>query len=87
MTDNSFKLTGDNTYTFEEPKWPVGSIYFIQKGKPRLLYSPKDDITNNELSRLFPLFAIAMMVQYGNHYDFYGYINEHGLMRHFVETN
>jgi hypothetical protein len=86
MTDNSFKLTDNITYTFEEPIYPVGAIYFIQKGKPRLLYSPKADITNIELSRLLPLFAIGMM-QYGGNYDFRGYIDEHGLTRHFIETN
>lgn len=95
MTDtkSEFKIetivpisTDNMLYTLTDARHPVGIIYFIQKGKPRLKYIPQPDITPYEVSLLFPLFAIANMPNYSAYYDYWGYIESNGLMRHFEEA-
>lgn len=63
----------------------VGDLYFSQEGKPRLRYTPKEDITPYELARMIQLFAIAFVPNVAAYYDYWKYIEEYNLMRHFSE--
>ena len=75
-------------YTFESTlhRMSVGDLYFSQEGKPRLRYTPKEDITPFELARMIQLFAIAFVPNIAHYYDYWKYIEEHNLMRHFSEV-
>ena len=87
VTDtNSISL--DKEYTFESTlhRMSVGDLYFSQEGKPRLRYTPKEDITPYELARMIQLFAIAFVSNIAHYYDYWKYIEEHNLMRHFSEV-
>ena len=87
VTDyNSISLGKE--YTFENTlhRMSVGDLYFSQEGKPRLRYTPKEDITPYELARMFQLFAIAFIPNIAHYYDYWKYIEEHNIMRHFSEV-
>lgn len=85
--NNSFSLKSDAVFTkYSISTYPIGDIRFVQKDLPAWKYAPKDDITNKELALLFPLFAIGSMSQNYCSYDFRGYIEKNGLLRHFEEV-
>lgn len=65
---------------------PIGDIV-LQQGCKRLVYSPKSDVTTAELSHLLMLFSfgVASTARYSN-YDWLGFIEKHGLQRHFEEV-
>lgn len=65
-------------------KISVGNIVF-PNGDKRYRYNPKEDITAYEVSRLLLMFYFAVT---NNYYtiDYYSYIQEHKLERHFDEV-
>ena len=81
----SLNISTDNKFLLEETKLPIGTIQFRQRNQPSLKYIPQDDITPYEVSLLFTLFIHANTPNYSAYYDYWGYIKENGLMRHFEE--
>lgn len=59
-----------------------------EKGYPKRIYAPKDDITPIELAHMMHLFAVAALTT-GNRgwiqYDYHEFIERHKLERHFTQ--
>jgi hypothetical protein len=64
---------------------PVGELRVYKDGK-YYTYKPQEDITTYELSLLMVMFVTASVTSgIGYHYyDYWGYVVEHNLERHFV---
>jgi len=76
-------VTSTSTVTFSP--MPVGDLSLMD-GKIMYKYVPKADITNLELARLMHLWLAAMSA--GRHfvqYDYWSFVEKHGLQRHFEE--
>lgn len=69
---------------FRFGKVSVENIVF-PNGEERHKYNPKEDITPYEVSRLLLLFYFATTNKDFYTFDFYRYIQEHKLERHFDE--
>nr|QMP83153.1 MAG: hypothetical protein [Caudoviricetes sp.] len=77
----STTITGSE---FTLGKVSVGNIVF-PKGDKKLKYHPKEDITAYEVSRLILMFYFASTSSDYLTFDYYSYIQEHNLERHFEE--
>ena len=66
-------------------KVSVGYIVFPD-GNKKYKYNPKEDITPYELSHLILLFYYASSTRECRGIDYYSYIKEHKLERHFEEV-
>lgn len=66
-------------------KIPVGNIAFTD-GDKRYRYNPKEDITAYEVSRLLLMFYFALSNKDFYTVDYYSYVQEHKLERHFDEV-
>ena len=66
-------------YNYEVKPIPIGSIE-IRKEEKRWRYKPEKDITTFELSKLLVLFTHFNV---GYEYDFWGYVKNNKLERHF----
>lgn len=91
VTDTtSISYTGNTTFTFADAQTvsfttPIGDLYLYGKdNKTKYMYVPQDDITVLELSLIMRLFINALLASRG-YYDYWGYVKEHNLERHFVE--
>ena len=74
VTDtNSISLGKEYTFENSLHRLSVGDLYFRQEGKPRLRYTPKEDITPYELARMIQLFAIAFIPNIAHYYDYWKY--------------
>lgn len=71
--------------TFSYSTVPIGDLYLYGKDKMnKYMYVPRDDITVLELSLIMRLFISALLSS-RSYYDYWGYVKEHNLERHFVE--
>lgn len=92
VTDTTYiSYTGNTTFTsvdagtYSFSAVPIGDLYIYGKGNMnKYLYAPQDDITVLELSLITRLFINALLASRG-YYDYWGYVKEHNLERHFVE--
>jgi len=74
-----------SSYTATFTPMPVGDLSLMD-GKVMYKYAPKADITNIELAHLMHLWIAAMSA--GRHYvqyDYWNFVQKHGLERHFEE--
>ena len=93
VTDTpTLSYTGNTTFTFADAQavsftTPIGDLYLYGKdNKTKYMYVPQDDITVLELSLIMRLFINALLASRGYiHYDYWGYVKQHNLERHFVE--
>lgn len=94
VTDTtSISYTGNTTFTsvdaqaFSFTPVPIGDLYIYGKDNMnKYLYAPQDDITVLELSLITRLFINALLASRAYiQYDYWGYVKEHNLERHFVE--
>lgn len=76
-------VTSTATVTFAP--MPVGDLSLMD-GKVMYKYAPKADITNLELAHLMHLWIAAMSGgRHYVHYDYWSFVQKHGLERHFEE--
>lgn len=95
VTDTpTFSYTGNTTFTSvidagSDSFSPVsiGDLYIYGKDNMnKYLYAPQNDITVLELSLIMRLFISALLASRAYiQYDYWGYVKEHNLERHFVE--
>lgn len=69
--------------TFSFAKLSVGDLS-VYDDKDWYIYKPQEDITTYELSMLLRLFVIAVGAS-GHSYNYWGFVKEHKLERHFTK--
>lgn len=87
MIENVIDATDEGKYqfSFDMGKVSVGYIVFPD-GDKKYKYNPKEDITPYELSHLILLFYYASSTRECRGIDYFSYIKEHKLERHFEEV-
>jgi hypothetical protein len=81
--NTTFTSVDAGTYSFSPTR--IGDLYLYGKDKKnKYMYVPQDDITVLELSLIMRLFISALLSSRA-YYDYWGYVKEHNLERHFVE--
>lgn len=81
--NTTFTMADAGSFSFSPV--PIGDLYIYGKdNKNKYMYVPQDDISVLELSLIMRMFISAMIASKG-YYDYWGYIKEHNLERHFVE--
>ncbi len=79
-------MVDTTTFSYTGPT-RIGDLYLYGKDKKnKYMYRPQDDITVLELSLIMRLFISALPpLSSIAYYDYWGYVKEHNLERHFVE--
>jgi hypothetical protein len=81
---NNVSAVHGTQISFGGSKLTVGNLSLRDNGD-EYIYTPKEDITPYEVSLLLRLFTVAGTSGnwYGISYDYWGFVTEHNLQRHF----
>ena len=85
MSSITDKIHENYTTNVTFAKIPVNNI-IVMDDVDMYVYTPQDDITGIELAHLLHLFVTAAAAQSSfNHYDYWGFVKEKNLTRHFTK--